>query len=514
MKNFSNLPHWLWLSVLYLVTHVPFLLALPIFADEAIYIHWAQLVTDDMARFAFFSMSDGKPPLFMWLLSAVTRIGGDPLWMSRFVAVCIGLITVHLIGKVTLLLTGRLATSRVAELITVFAPFWWFYHRMALMDGLLTLCILASFYFALRIAIKCQKESGIAYDTIPIILSLGVSFGGALMTKTPSLFAIPIIAITPLFAAVRQKKQQREVKSRLLESFLLVGIGGVIGCVFFILLKVSPFFGDLFARSTSFTFSIREVLQGEWKYVLFSSLPREFVWISGYQTIAAMCSIVSGLWFARTRKQIVFLIAAAVIFAAPLVAFGRVLYPRYFLPTAPFLTIAAAIGWSQLASIKKLKWATYFIAGGFFLQSLLFILPSVIQIESIPFTPIDRMQYLEEWSAGFGNNEVRDFVRERYRQVGATKRIIVLTEGAFGTLPDGLSIYFFGPGQLNGVEIHGIGVGPSSIPSEYTKLLPDAEVYYVVNSHRFRIADMNSLENVFTVPRPNNAPSLLLYRVK
>lgn len=512
LSIFNQIPHWAWISILYLVIHLPMLLALPIFADEAIYIHWSQLIIDDASRFGFFSMADGKPPFFMWLLSLTLRLGNDPLFLARLTSVAVGLATVHVMGALARVISGNKRVILITQLITIFAPFWWFYHRMALMDGLLTLFIALSFYYGVRIAIRCQRETAFAYDTIPYILLLGLSFGGAMLTKTPALFAIPVLAMTPLFALVKRQEQNRSVFERLIESCILIGIGGFIGCVFFLFLRVSPFFGSLFARSSDFTFTMKEVLNGEWKFVLFSSLPREFVWISMYMTYAVVVSSMLGFFSRSTRKVTVFLFLASLLFAAPLVAFGRVLYPRYFLPVAPFLTLSAAIGLNTLCT-KKGRWIALLFVVVFFFESTRFIVPGLMQTESIPFTAIDRMQYEEEWSAGFGNNEVRDYVRQRYSQIGTKKRIIVLTEGAFGTLPDGLSIYFFGMNQLNGVEIHGIGVGPNQIPKEYTSLLSQAEVYYVVNAHRFRIADPTTLEKVFTVPRPNNAPSLLFFRV-
>lgn len=510
---FKKIPHWLWMTLLYLGTHVPLLLALPIFADEAIYLHWAQLCQDDLVRFAFFSMADGKPPLFIWLLALTLKLGSDPLLIGRLTAVGIGLLTVYVIGQLSLLLTGNRRVQTIAMLLTTLLPFWWMYHRMALMDGLLTLCITTSFYFAIRIAKRCQASSAIAYDTIPYVLLLGLSFGGALMTKTPALFAIPVIALTPLFALIRHRTHHRPIRARLIESTILIGVGGFIGFVFFALLRVSPFFGALFARSGDFTFSVQEVLRGEWRFVLFSSLPREIGWISHYLTPASMLALLIGLWYPKTRKQVAVLTLAALVYAAPLIAVGRVLYPRYFLPVAPFLTIAAAIGFSELVSRRKTRMIATFLAAVCLFQSAQMIIPGMFQIERMPLTAIDRMQYLEEWSAGFGTSEIRDFIRARYLAVGASTRIIVLTEGSFGTLPDGLSIYFFGKNQLDGVEIHGIGVGPSVLPAEYLSL-KNAEVYYVVNSHRFRIADQASLEKIFSVPRPNNAPSVLFYRVR
>src|SRR5512145_1985479 len=92
-------PEWVFVVGLYLVTHLPALTLLPVFADEAIYIRWAQLIQDDLGRYAFFSMADGKPPLFMWLLSLVLKLFADPLLAGRFLSVLVGLAMVFVLRR-------------------------------------------------------------------------------------------------------------------------------------------------------------------------------------------------------------------------------------------------------------------------------------------------------------------------------------------------------------------------------------------------------------------------------
>src|SRR5258706_13515413 len=151
-KKLRLIPEWVWVMVVYFVVHLPSLTLLPVFADEAIYIRWAQLVQDDLPRYAFFSMADGKPPLFMWILSIGLHLTSDPLFAARFVAMLIGLCTVFMLRS----LVGEFSKDALARwLVSIFAiflPFWFFYHRMALMDGLLSLFIGLAFLFALRIS--------------------------------------------------------------------------------------------------------------------------------------------------------------------------------------------------------------------------------------------------------------------------------------------------------------------------------------------------------------------------
>jgi hypothetical protein len=74
-------------------------------------------------------------------------------------------------------------------------------------------------------------------------------------------------------------------------------------------------------------------------------------------------------------------------------------------------------------------------------------------------------------------------------------------------------MYFHSPTLTRNIEIHGIGVGVERIPQEYLKMKDTNEMYYMVNSHRYKYTKPDELEKVLEVERPNG-PSLVLYRVK
>src|SRR3990167_7850508 len=72
---------------------------LPIFGDEAIYIRWAQVMRAE-ATLRFLPLSDGKQPLFMWVVIPFLKLISDPLVAGRIVSVLSGLGS--LIGVFTL----------------------------------------------------------------------------------------------------------------------------------------------------------------------------------------------------------------------------------------------------------------------------------------------------------------------------------------------------------------------------------------------------------------------------
>ena len=102
--------------ILYLLITPIALTALPVFSDEAIYIHWAQVATNEPSKYAFLPMLDGKPPLHVWTLIPMLKIVQDPLLAGRLISVFIGLVNIVLIGILIRELGGETRDERLAQL--------------------------------------------------------------------------------------------------------------------------------------------------------------------------------------------------------------------------------------------------------------------------------------------------------------------------------------------------------------------------------------------------------------
>src|SRR3989344_5815509 len=95
-KARSILIYSLKVVVLFVTALVVIIIALgklPIFADEAIYIRWSQIMAAE-PTLRFLPLSDGKQPLFMWVLMFLVRKLPDPLITGRLVSVFSGLGTI------------------------------------------------------------------------------------------------------------------------------------------------------------------------------------------------------------------------------------------------------------------------------------------------------------------------------------------------------------------------------------------------------------------------------------
>src|SRR5947207_1977931 len=88
---------------------------LPVFADEAIYIRWSQVMGAE-ATLRFLPLSDGKQPLYMWVLMFIVRRFSDPLFISRLLSIVSGLGTIVGIFTLSNLLFKNKKIALVASL--------------------------------------------------------------------------------------------------------------------------------------------------------------------------------------------------------------------------------------------------------------------------------------------------------------------------------------------------------------------------------------------------------------
>lgn len=95
----------------------------PVFADEAIYIRWAQVMKNEVTL-RFLPLSDGKQPLFMWLIIPFLRIFHDPLFAGRFLSVISGTASVLAIFLISFFLFKDQKIAVFASSLACFSPFW------------------------------------------------------------------------------------------------------------------------------------------------------------------------------------------------------------------------------------------------------------------------------------------------------------------------------------------------------------------------------------------------------
>jgi len=525
-KSYKRAPYvfsLLLVVVVYLFTHLWQLLSLPVFADESIYIRWAQLIIDDWQQYLFFPLNDGKTPLFMWLLVPFQFLFSDQLYAARLVSVFFGLGQIGATIWIVRLLGGKRLSQFFAALFVTMLPFWFFHHRMALIDA--TLCLfltlsLASFLKVATHSFSFQYHSVWQIKKVfrtalrePWLLLAGILFGLALWTKVPAILFAPTFL---LVAFLPTQKSHSERVLLLIQASSAIAIGLVV----FLLLKTQPVFSQLFSRGSDFLFPWQEVVfSGKWQQTIIS-IPTYTQYFLQYLTPAVVVLAVGGL-FARTqRRTTMVLLLSALSFILPIALLGKVVYPRYFMPAIIPLTVAASLLLEKLFLLsrdttKTLKKRIVFAVVAVLLlansisAAVLFILPSLTATDTTPFVSADVTQYLTEWSSGHGIIETVALIQEK-SQHGT---VAVATEGFFGTLPDAILLYLHRR-DVSNIMVQGIGQPVLGIPDAFIAQAASYDtVWLVVNSHRMHM-DTTDLKLIDEFCRPYKGPCLQVWELR
>lgn len=414
----------LMLAAFYFVFRLPNLTLQPIFADEAIYIRWAQVMRAEQTL-RFLPLSDGKTPLFMWAIIPLFKFFHDPLFAGRFLSVISGCFT--LLG--VFFLSKKVFNTKAAfwaGLLYVITPYTVFFDRMALVDSMLSAFTVWIIYFAINL-VKSMR--------LDISMILGYLLGGAILIKTPAMLNLLILPISVLGLT-----KKRRDKSRLLKLLLCWVVAIAIALIMYNLLRLGPNFQLLSARNADYVFSPSELIgrpldpfiphlkdMADW-------FPKLFTWP------ILFCIAVGAFYIIVYLNKLGFLVLLWVL--TPLIlemVFLRTFTARYLLPSVPPLLIIGGFGIIQLlprfTSLKTIS----------FILMLFVVLPLPLYFNYLllsdpakaPLPHEERKGYLEDWTAGYGFSEIANLLLEKNKS-----QVVVLgTEGFFGTLPDGLQIY-------------------------------------------------------------------------
>lgn len=479
----------------YLATHLYNLTLLPVFADESIYIRWTQLIIDDWQQYLFFPMNDGKTPLLMWMMVPFQFMIADQLFAARFVAVLIGLGQILSLGYLTKLLGGKREASWLAMLLGSILPFWFFHHRMALTDGLLSLGLTLTVIGVAQIVKNKQKNLWTA-------VTAGF-LGMSLWSKLPALLVIPSLFTYPFVEKTKLKTLAKQL------AYISAAVIG--GLAIFFSLKFQPVFSQIFARGSDFLYPWQEVIfQDKWRQTIIN-IPNYITYFGTYLTWPVLLLNIGGQFLPdpKKRRRQHFLLLAAILFAGPVALLGKVVYPRYLFPASIFLTISAALVIQEFLNKKLL----HRILGGMLILSIVvtaskFVYYSLTETSRIPFVSSDKEQYLYEWSSGHGIEESVSYIKNQAQD----HAVAVATEGFFGTLPDGLLMYFHRQNVSN-IAIDGIGYPIKTIPQKFIdRAINFDQILLIVNSHRLELK-LDPEHLIAEYCRPDNAPCLQIWDI-
>ncbi|MFZ5366016.1 MAG: ArnT family glycosyltransferase [Patescibacteria group bacterium] len=463
---------------------------LPIFADEAIYIRWSQVMRVE-PTLRFLPLSDGKQPLFMWLTIPFLKFFPDPLVAGRMVSILAGFATMVGIFLLTLQLF-KLRIALLASLLYAVSPFTVFFDRMALVDSLLSMFGIWVLYFGILLT---------RYQRLDLAMITGMILGAALLTKSPATFFAILLPATVILLSFKLKKDL------IVQLIKVVGLWSVV--YFFAyglynIQRLGPNFQMIALRNKDYVFSLSHLLTNPLDPFQFH-LAEIWQWFGTLLTWPIFLVSLAGIFLAL-RKNLKPALLLLLWLTVPLLVqaeFAKVFTARYILFSVPILLVFSALG---LSLGRLLFWLIILIFPLYF-DFLLLTDPS-----RAPLPRRERAGYLEEWTAGTGIKEAAYYLKEQAK----TRKILVGTEGYFGTLPDGLQMYLE---RIPNITVVGIGLYPEKVPDSLISGLTDNEVYLLINNERLALKpeehNLTLVANYPKAKRPNGThQSLLLFLVK
>lgn len=468
LKHRREIIFFLFICFLYFGLRLINLTLQPIFADEAIYIRWAQIMKAE-PTLRFISLTDGKTPLFMWVMIPFFKIFSDPLFAGRFISVLAGFFT--LLGGI--FLSWRIFDKSAAlwsGLLIAVTPFIVFFDRMALVDSMLAAFSIWALNFALILISKARFD---------LSMVLGYVLGGGLLTKTPGLFNVLMLPVSFIAFNFSQDNRQKNF----IKTVSLFIISAVIAMFIYNLLRLGQGFESLSSRNQDYIFPFSRIFTNPLD-PLIPHLRDLADWFPKLLTIPILFFVVLGTILTlieKNRQAMVILLWLL----GPLIAelfLLQTFTARYILSSiAPLLCLA---GWAISQSIVKIKLkkeiATLIVFILILPMALVFNFYLLTDPAKANLPREERNGYLENWTAGYGFPEIANFL------IRETKKgtVIVGTEGSFGTLPDGLTIYldkYFHTSTVNKIVVLG---GNSIISDVVRDAAESGPTYFIANRSR------------------------------
>lgn len=448
------------ITVLFFFSRLVSLLSVPIFTDEALYLRWAQIAKND-AAWRFISLTDGKQPLFIWLVMIAMRFIEDPLMAGRIVSVLAGFTTMLGLFFLSKEVFRNHWIGIISSFLYVIYPFALVYDRMALYDSLVGTFSVWSLYVSILLVRRLRLD---------LALILGMVIGAGVINKTSGFFNLYLLPLTLILFDL--KKKERYIRFAKWVGLALVV--AVLTYAYYSILRLSPFFHYIDQKNATFVYPLRDWLDHPLNFFI-SNWKGLFNWFILYMTWPMLVVIASSFFIDRKylKEKILLFLWFIVPFVA-LAIFGRNMYPRFiFFMTLSLLPLAALV----LYKLKGLITRTWLLIICLLLFILLqlrsdyFILADFV---NAPIPQSDLGQYISDWPAGGGVKEAVSFFREKAKK----EKIYIGTQGTFGLMPYALEIYLVDNPNIKIVGFWPIGENPPKKLTDQSRIMPTFIVFY------------------------------------
>jgi len=426
------------LLALYLVTRMTHLTVLPIFGDEAVYLHWAEMIREDAGNLWISLEADNKKPFLFWLLAAGLRMFPDPLWAGRMVSVAAGafsLVGIYCVGR----RLHSVRAGQVAACLYIVSPYHLFFDRMVYESSLIDCIFIWTIW--LTLALLRKENCFLLYGLLALLVGLG------LLTHS---FAVLFVFLPLFFKLVFWREKDFLPWRGALPAYLAgMALGGApYGILYFTAEKFSI---NNYFIPTTHNLGRKDMgeLLAEIPAKALAGLSEVLNYFTVYLTWPVFLSAALFLiWRSRAmgRGQAVlltyFLLPSVILLGTAGTGFSR----YYLFCATPLLLWAGqamTLAWNFLrekisgkpggALAALLACALIFPAGRFDYRLL-------TRPEKAPLPAFDRYQYISSRYSGYGIPGAVGF----FRAAARGKKIVIFTSIAWGNPADAIQVYLHG----------------------------------------------------------------------
>jgi 4-amino-4-deoxy-L-arabinose transferase-like glycosyltransferase len=406
---------------------LPNLRALPIFGDEAIFLRIARLVRADPSRNLWLPLNVPSAPLHPWLLALSLPIHPDPVTAGRLLSVACGALLVPALAVLVIRIQrffstdgGAAGAAIAAAVLTVISPFFVFSSRLARVDALFALEVAAVTILSLEVATRAQPgDSWIA----PAVW-LGFALGVTMLTRQAVAYVLWIVPVLAALLAGRAPLQ------RILPA---IGLALVVGVLVWGPMILAPGWPDIPTRLFHIAASRPSVPLADRLTLFARNLGVATAAFWTYLTPpVALVAIAGTVALVRHRqvRLLGFLAAWELILLVPAALFAIDYFPRYALPAALPLLVAAAFGIASVISWSRP--AGVILLAGLVAWGAVDVFRGERDWKSWPLLPVDRKQFVSGWSAGAASEAAAEFLESQSRR----ERISVVVPHVSGSPSD------------------------------------------------------------------------------
>jgi 4-amino-4-deoxy-L-arabinose transferase-like glycosyltransferase len=485
--------------ILFCISRFFFLLDIPLFTDEAIYLRWAQIARGDF-DWLLISLTDGKGPTFIWLAMLAMNVISDPLIAGRLVSVAAGIGSIVGLYMLSIALFKNRWVGFMSALIYTILPFTLVYDRLALYDSLVAALYIWGIYTTLQLTRKPNLlNAGVA----------GIVAGVGAITKSSGLFIIYLLPVLFALLTIKSKK----VISAGKKWILYAGVTVLVAYGLYNLQRVSPSFYLIAQKNEVFIYSLQDWIANPFANTV-SNIRTLLEWFVSYTTVPIIVLVLAS--FVVKKDKLIEKVLLCMYFIIPFLAlavFAKLIYPRYIL----FMTVSLIplAGYALVMLSEKV--ANKFVYGVIVVLVLSIPFWASIQVlrdfEHAPIPGTDKGQLLTGWPSGVGVKESVQFFEKK----AATEKIFVGTGGQFGLLPAGLELYLHDNPNIEIVGYWPITPEPQPDILQKARQMPTYFIFYQpCGSCEYEgdAPDTWPVEKIVEYKKPGENAVLSIYEVK